>query len=140
MNIKKVDDKPDRVGCLVLFQREGDKHGYWWQIDSVKSTRWSNMDCKSNKKSCLKRVIQFYHERLERRAASADLRCASAKDTGLRERKAEKMVRGQSRYRRRALHHLLPSVYPDIRRPEAGEICGMVRLQRQRQPPYPGAV
>ncbi len=51
MNIKKVDDKPDRVGCLVLFQREGDKHGYWWQIDSVKSTRWSNMDCKSDKKS-----------------------------------------------------------------------------------------
>lgn len=56
MNIKKVDDKPDRVGCLVLFQREGDKHGYWWQIDSVKSTRWSNMDCKSDKKSCLNRV------------------------------------------------------------------------------------
>lgn len=27
-----------------------------WHIGSVRSTSWSNMDCKSNKKSCLKRV------------------------------------------------------------------------------------
>ena len=28
----------------------------FWQIGSVRSTRWSNIDCKSDKKSCLKRV------------------------------------------------------------------------------------
>ena len=28
----------------------------FWQIGSVGLTRWSNIDCKSNKKSCLKRV------------------------------------------------------------------------------------
>ena len=27
-----------------------------WHIGSVRSTRWLNMDCKFNKKSCLKRV------------------------------------------------------------------------------------
>lgn len=28
----------------------------FWQIGSVRSTRWSNIDCKSERKSCLKRV------------------------------------------------------------------------------------
>lgn len=41
------------VSKVVMDARAGSS---FWQIGSVRSTRWSNMDCKSGKKSCLKRV------------------------------------------------------------------------------------
>ena len=41
------------VSKIVMDARTGSS---FWQIGSVRSTRWSNMDCKSGKKSCLKRV------------------------------------------------------------------------------------
>ena len=41
------------VSKIVMDARAGSS---FWQIGSVRSTRWSNMDCKSGKKSCLKRV------------------------------------------------------------------------------------
>ena len=41
------------VSKIVMEARAGSR---LWQIGSVRSTRWSNIDCKSDKKSCLKRV------------------------------------------------------------------------------------